>query len=535
MARGASAGEYLPPLITELKADTSGLEAGFKQAKKLQDEWKKSQEGVNRELAETGVQADKTKAKVSDYSRAVSSQAKENENAVATVRREWERLHKLQEELRKKARKGSGDQSSLLGELGDIKGDIDRLRKLGQSMGINLIEGMGGAVSAGGPYLQAALWASVGTLIAVTAPLVGGAIGGALLVGLGGAVIGVGAMILKDDKKIIAGFEKLADRTSKTFTKAAEPLKKPFLKAMDFIGKEFVKLEPQLTKLFAAAAPLIAPLAEGFMTGLSLMLPGLVTALENSGPLFQTLKDTLPGLMESVGSFFMLLSEHAPALSLALGSFIKFAALAIYFSGLFIVALAEVNKWGVESVQGIMSWASKTWGKFTEWAGMVGTWAKTALKNVGNWLVDGLWGGITDKWGSFTQKVEDLFSGIADAAKRIFKTGSPSRVFMGIGRDVVDGFAIGVERSGPRAAAAWAGIAGGAGAYAVGATRGTGWNPAYATGGAAPVDLKRGGPQVIQAHLYIDSRRVHTQLVPVSQRYNMRNGTTGLDGRTVAG
>lgn len=533
MAKGG-AGEYLPPLVTELKADTSGLEAGFKQAKKLQEDWKRSQEGINRELGETGVQADKTKAKVADYSRLVSSQAKENENAIATVRREWEKLHQTQENLRKKARAGSGDQSSVLGALEDVGKDIERLRKIGQSMGISLVEGLGGAVSAGGPYLQAALWASVGTLIAVTAPLIGGAIGAAILVGLGGAVIGIGAMILKDDKKIIAGFEKLAKRTSTVFEKAAQPLKKPFLQVMDFIGKEFIKLEPQLTKLFAAAAPLLAPLAEGFMGGLSAMLPGLISALENSGPLFQTLKDTLPGLMESVGSFFMLLGEHAPALALALESFVKFAGLAIYFSGLFIVALAEVNKWGVESVSGIMGWASKTWGEFTSWAGKVGTWAKTALKNVGNWLVDGLWGGITDKWGSFTKKVEDLFNGITDAAKRIFKTGSPSRVFMDIGGDVVNGFAIGVERSGPRAAAAWAGVANGAGAYAAGATRGTGWNPAYAMG--APVDVKAGGtPQVIQANLHIDGRRVHSQLIPVAQRYNMRNGTTGLDGRTVAG
>jgi phage-related protein len=83
-----------------------------------------------------------------------------------------------------------------------------------------------------------------------------------------------------------------------------------------------------------------------------------------------------------------------------------------------------------------------------------------ALSGAGEWLVQigkniltGLWNGINDKISWVTDKIAGLGTSVIDAAKGIFGIHSPSRVFRGIGGNLMDGLALGLkDTSGVKAA-----------------------------------------------------------------------------------
>jgi hypothetical protein len=68
------------------------------------------------------------------------------------------------------------------------------------------------------------------------------------------------------------------------------------------------------------------------------------------------------------------------------------------------------------------------------------------FKNIGGYIVDGLLGGIKEKWNS----VKEKFSEMADMVKSVFASGidshSPSREFIKFGQYIGDGLVIGLDQ-----------------------------------------------------------------------------------------
>lgn len=67
------------------------------------------------------------------------------------------------------------------------------------------------------------------------------------------------------------------------------------------------------------------------------------------------------------------------------------------------------------------------------------------LYDAGKAIVQGLIDGITDMLGALAKKIGDLGGMVVDGVKGILGISSPSRVFMDIGGDVVEGFRIGLD------------------------------------------------------------------------------------------
>lgn len=74
------------------------------------------------------------------------------------------------------------------------------------------------------------------------------------------------------------------------------------------------------------------------------------------------------------------------------------------------------------------------------------------LSGAGDWLVQtgrnllvGLWNGISDKVGWVKDKISGVGSSIINSVKGVFGIHSPSRVFKGIGGNLMDGLAIGIR------------------------------------------------------------------------------------------
>ncbi|MFP4275517.1 MAG: hypothetical protein ACLFRU_10880, partial [Paracoccaceae bacterium] len=74
--------------------------------------------------------------------------------------------------------------------------------------------------------------------------------------------------------------------------------------------------------------------------------------------------------------------------------------------------------------------------------------------DVGRDMIQGLIDGITGKWSDLKSSVSETAQGIIDQTKGLFRSRSPSRVFMDIGRDLMDGLGIGISDNATTAAAA---------------------------------------------------------------------------------
>lgn len=72
--------------------------------------------------------------------------------------------------------------------------------------------------------------------------------------------------------------------------------------------------------------------------------------------------------------------------------------------------------------------------------------AGSALIQAGKDLVEGFKKGITDKAKSVAEAARSVVQGAIDAAKKVLKINSPSKVFMEIGRFTDEGFVVGLER-----------------------------------------------------------------------------------------
>lgn len=129
-----------------------------------------------------------------------------------------------------------------------------------------------------------------------------------------------------------------------------------------------------------------------------------------------------------------------------------------------------------------------------------------AFKRIGGNIIDGIKKGITDAWESFKSWFSGLFDGLVKGVKKIFGIQSPSKVFAGIGGNLIKGFANGIAAGEGSVDAAWSK-----------ATSGLG-NLAYTAGGAASGGVHQGagadqaGAQPI--NLSIDGRTFARVVLP---------------------
>lgn len=517
--------DYLPPIVTRLEADLTGLRAGYAEAERLQKRFEGSTESLGDEFKQTGEEATKAGKKVSDFERLVGDRMRESENSAKAVRREYSRLERHILDVRKRLAKGDGDSDpGLFKDLDLSLKDLGKLRKIGTDMGLDLgktfSQGFSSVISAAGPYGIAGAIATAITAAIVLAPAIGAAIAGALTIGLGAGVIGLGAMILGDDKQIVKRAEKLATTTSKVFERSAQPLKKPFLEALGTIEAEFKKMEPDLTKMFGAAAPLVAPLTEGFMGLLANMLPGITSALQGAKPLFDSLAKTLPLIGTALGTFFDTLA-NTPGVAVFMEDMIKATAGVIVALGYVISWLASFYTAVRETVGGVLDWFGKLPGRIKKFFSGVGDWLKSAGTN----LMAGFINGVKTKFESVKTTLSGMVNGIKNIFKVGFKFGSPSRVMMDMGRDTVEGYRIGIVRAAPRMMATWAGLLKPGGAPRGSYLSGVGMS---STAGSAGLAGGGSGQVIIHNVLKLDTRTVLDAMTPTAQRYRRRTGVTGL-------
>lgn len=171
------------------------------------------------------------------------------------------------------------------------------------SLGFSGLSGLGSALASN--PVTATIGAVVGGAIA-TAAL--GAIAATFTAGLGliagGALLGIGALILKDNKTLMKQFEKSFGNIKKNLEKAAAPLIGPFkegLAALDDIVRE---LTPELKGLFKAISPIVKIITDSLGPTLRPIIEGLKAAVPGITAAFSGLAKAMPKIGEAIGNFF---------------------------------------------------------------------------------------------------------------------------------------------------------------------------------------------------------------------------------------
>lgn len=226
--------------------------------------------------------------------------------------------------------KGISGAFAKSGEIGI--GFLDGLSKgfgaLATSLGTNpVVLGLGLALAATlGPVVAGALSA------AVTA---------ALGLGLGGGLLALGAVLLKDNKKLVAQVTKSWAAIKKTMADAASPLVGPFVQALKDVQKLVKDLAPDFKSLFAGLAPIVPMLTTGLAGFMKPLLAGLKDSMPGINAAFAGLTKNMPVLGASIGNFFRVILRDAPLVEKVTGSLIRF------FAWLFDVAGPSIERFTV--------------------------------------------------------------------------------------------------------------------------------------------------------------------------------------------
>lgn len=156
--------------------------------------------------------------------------------------------------------------------------------------------------------------------------------------------------------------------------------------------------------------------------------------------------------------------------------------------------------------------------------GIVGG-AANKLKEVGSAIIDGIKQGINNAWASFKNWVTDKFRSVIDAAKSVFGIHSPSKVFAGIGGNIMAGMTQGIQRGKAAAVRSMADISKSLqGALNVDTSIGV---PAFAKGGLVY------GDTLAQVGEYANAKNNPEVIAPLDKLQSIMGGLNDKDTQTI--
>lgn len=512
---------YLPPLVTELKADVSGLRKGIEEAKGLVKKYKEDVDGLGEGFRQTKKESDGAGQAVSNFERLVRQKMRSGENSVSTMRTEWERLHRVIKDTRASLAKGGGDSAKDHDTLAAALKDVAALGAIASQFGVQLADatgkGLANGAAAGGPFVQTAIATAIIGAVALFAPVIGGAIATAVTFGLGIGVLGLGAMILKERPKIQKAWETLTTTSSGVFKRSALSLEKPFLEAISHISREFLKWEPMLAGIFGASSPLVMPLTEGITGFITNLLPGILDGIANAAPAFESFKTGFPLVGAALGEFFRIITENKEDIKLFTDDSMNAIARTILAIAYLIQFLLSAYGWIRRTTDSVINAVNSIRKTISEWWTSTKEWAKELFKGLGESIMNGIISGVKWKAESMKNSIVGAVKDAWGAVSGFLQTGSPSRLYMQLGAWTAEGYARGVDASTDKA---WASLKRMAMPGA----------PSAATAAAAVPSRHSGGrpaEMVGVAYIYLDGREIQQAGIKFAQRNKVRNTSTG--------
>lgn len=263
----------------------------------------------------------RAQAELKEFDRLVASQAKEGQTGFGTIQKAIDdtrtRIVKLQKELKSG---GGGNKTSIFGDLKSAERDLKGLTNIASSLGTEggqqFATNFGQSASKVLPgVLSNPIAAAVVAGVAVlAAPAIGALIGGAVTAGVGFGLLGLAAVVQKNNPVIQKAFVGLKDTAVSVFKNATAPLAQPFADALTYVDQLIRKSGPQLQGIFSALAPSVGPLVKTFGKLFVDILPGLTNLAKTFTTVLSdpTTRKAIDGIGKSLNALFNTIAANAP-------------------------------------------------------------------------------------------------------------------------------------------------------------------------------------------------------------------------------
>lgn len=335
--------EYLPPIVTKLKADLSDLVAGLAEARMMVRDFAA---GSHKELVDSMTDAGRDGGAIfgNEFKKSAESMLRGVEHQIGD---------------------GLTDQSGRLGSRAGTEG------------GKGFFSSFLGFITSH----------PLALLIVASLPLLGPLIGGLLATAFTFAFIGLGAVILHNQAPIIAAATELKDNTVAVFKDAAAPMLTPLVNALKIFTAGMKAMGPAFKEIFAELAPIIEPLAHNIVEFMQALLPGLKEMLGHT-EIVKAFGSGLGGVGAGLGEIFHQIAAHGPEIARFMTDFMIALANTLRWLGIFVgylsVTYDSIHKGSVAASKGIA--AAFGWIKNTIMA--VGNWISSTADKIGKWFTD---------------------------------------------------------------------------------------------------------------------------------------------------
>lgn len=366
--------EYLPPVVTRLRADLSDLMTGLAQSRVAVMAWA------------AGIRDDV-------------------EDVLRNAGRQWSL-----------AFSDSFDESTQE-HLRTFERDIDQnfLPRAASSLAR---AGAESGMEFGTTFMAVARPLLIGLLI-TTLPLLTTMVGAAVSLGIGVAFIGLGAYLLREQPALIAAATSLRDTMSSVFKEAAMPMLGPLLAALGILERGVKELGPSFKEVFAGIAPGIPDLATGVVGMFREMMPGLKELAPVIGQLLSALGSVMPSIGEGLGDFFRSLAESGPAMvEMIINLGTNFGKL-LTILGAIIKFFADIYLWlkNLRDMSVAGGW-STPWDAWATGLEKAWNWIKRVAGAIGDWF-SGLISDVEGTGASLGSKLQGMVDRVAAFIDRL--------------------------------------------------------------------------------------------------------------------
>lgn len=128
---------------------------------------------------------------------------------------------------------------------------------------------------------------------------------------VGAGFAGMGAVALRNNAQIRDSFTDLSSEVQAGLAADASVLQSTYVGAADRIGQAYQQLRPQMQQAFAGSVPAVEHLTEGVIDLAQNAMPGMVTSIERSEPVFLGLRGLLGDVGSGLGEFVEELSNYS--------------------------------------------------------------------------------------------------------------------------------------------------------------------------------------------------------------------------------
>lgn len=126
------------------------------------------------------------------------------------------------------------------------------------------------------------------------------------------AFVGIGAAAVKENAEVRRSFADLSNTLRTGLAQDAAPMAETFVDSAHEIARAYHDLRPELREGFIAAKPHVEALTRGVTGFAREAVPGMVTAVQKAGPVFDGLEHFLVDAGRGLGDFFEIVSAGAP-------------------------------------------------------------------------------------------------------------------------------------------------------------------------------------------------------------------------------